>query len=312
MFRRVLALALNPSVDLTLWVDTFVPHCENQVQEERHEAAGKAVNVARALQAYGVPCRCIMLAGKENRPQLEARLQQEGLDYRLVEVAGYTKENITIVHGDGRATRLLRQGFSVPYEALEEIQNMLASEVTQGTLVVISGQMPKGVTPRLLQNLCQTIVQAGGQVALDSASVSQEDLEQIRPWAIKPNRKELCLYAGRDLTSKEEMVAYAQSLNAKGIEHCLVSLDREGLLYTGEGEALWIEVPEVSLVSQVGSGDNCLAGFIAGMNQGFSVEKSVCTAAAMGTASCLREGASPATKIATANILLQLQCHHLV
>lgn len=307
MFKRIIALSLNPALDVTLWVDHLNPNTENTVVEEGYEAAGKAVNVSRALHAYGVPCRSIVLAGKFNRDRFEGRLQQEGVNYRLVEVEGYTRENITILQSDGRATRLLRQGFAVPHEALEEVEKLLEQEVVENSLVIISGSLPKGISPRILRQICQKIVRSGGKIALDVTPLTDGDLEEIRPWAIKPNRAECCDFAGRDLQTSEEMIAYAQSLNARGVEHCLISLDREGLVYVGGEQVIRVEVPEVDVVSHVGAGDSCFAGFIAGMNQGFPLEKCVRTAAAMGTASCLREGAEPPTKIATANILLQLQ-----
>ncbi len=65
-------------------------------------------------------------------------------------------------------------------------------------------------------------------------------------------------------------------------------------------------VPNVSVVSAVGSGDYCLAGFVLGQATKKSLVQSLKTAASFGTAACLTEGTSPPTPLATANILNQV------
>lgn len=311
MFDRIITLSLNPSIDITLWTQRMQVGQDNEVEEESFEAAGKAVNVARALHNYGLQPFNIILAGVHNAHRFEAGLHQEGLGYRLIEVDGYTRENLSIVQEDGSVTRFIRQGFSVSFETLETVEAILAQEVSPGTLVVLSGRLPRGITPRLLRRLCSGISAQGGKVALDTSSLSQEDLVEIKPWAIKPNRQELAGYAGRPLETVEEMVAYGNSLLELGVEHCLISLDKEGVLYLGPDKVLQVQVPEVDVVSAVGAGDSCFAGFIAGMYQGLPLDQVVRNAAAMGTAACLRRGAQPPKKLATASILLRLQAQEL-
>ena len=54
MFSKIITLSLNPALDLTLWTDTLMPDSDNVVQDERYDAAGKAVNVSRTLRYYDV------------------------------------------------------------------------------------------------------------------------------------------------------------------------------------------------------------------------------------------------------------------
>ena len=53
-FDRIITLSLNPVIDTTLHLDGLNIRAENRVLEEHFEAAGKAVNVARALKRAGV------------------------------------------------------------------------------------------------------------------------------------------------------------------------------------------------------------------------------------------------------------------
>ena len=82
-------------------------------------------------------------------------------------------------------------------------------------------------------------------------------------------------------------------------------------LYTGEEGVYQVMVPDVKVISAVGSGDYCLAGFVLSQFTGKTLVQSLKTAASFGTAACLTEGTSPPTYIATANILQQVLCEKL-
>ena len=312
MFDRIITLSLNPAIDATLWVEKVRQGADNGVQGEKYESAGKAMNVSRALRIYGVDSLAVVLAGDRNRERYEEPLKDEGIHYTIIPVEGYTRENISVVQGDHSVTRFLREGFSVPYEAVEELIELLGREVAPGTLVVISGTLPAGISDKLLKKICLAIRQAGGRVALDtSARFSLEDMAEVAPWMIKPNRGELEALAHRELPDIPEQVRFCQELRRCGVEHCLVSMGDSGILYTGEEGVYQVMVPDVKVISAVGSGDYCLAGFVLSQFTGKTLVQSLKTAASFGTAACLTEGTSPPTYIATANILQQVCCERL-
>ncbi len=312
MFQNVVTLSLNPAIDVTLWLEELVINGANSVAEERFDAAGKAMNVSRMLKAFGVDSHAIVVAGKHNLHAYQERLQNEGVDCEYVLLDGYIRENITLVLPDKTQTRILREGCTVEYEAVEEVCNRLKKCVGNNTLVVISGQLPKGVSSSVLKLICNKIYELGGKIALDTVSVSLEDLYEIRPWVIKPNYAEFCQYVGCAVESEEQLIDCAVEMNQHGIEHVLVSLGNDGLLYTGEEACARVEVPVIDVVSSVGAGDCVLGGFIKAMRCGGNIYKCICTAAAAGTAACLTEGTNPPTKIAMANILQQVNCRILV
>ena len=312
MFDRIITLSLNPAIDATLWVEKVRQGADNGVQGEKYESAGKAMNVSRALRIYGVDSLAVVLAGDRNQERYEEPLKDEGIHYTIIPVEGYTRENISVVQGDHSVTRFLREGFSVPYEAVEELIELLGREVAPGTLVVISGTLPAGISDKLLKKICLAIRQAGGRVALDtSARFSLEDMAEIAPWMIKPNQGELEALAHRELPDIPEQVRFCQELRRYGVEHCLVSMGDSGILYTGEEGVYQVMVPDVKVISAVGSGDYCLAGFVLSQFTGKTLVQSLKTAASFGTAACLTEGTSPPTFIATANILQQVCCERL-
>ena len=307
MFDHIITLSLNPAIDATLWVERIGKGEDNSVRYEKYESAGKAMNVSRALGIYGVQTQALVLAGAHNRERYEEPLKEEGIQYTSIPVEGYTRENISIVEENRTVTRFLREGFTVPYEAVEELLLLLGREVRERTLVVISGTLPAGISDQILLDICLAIRERGGLVALDtSARFTLEEIGRFTPWLIKPNRKELEEMARRELPGTPEIVDFCRELTGRGVCHCLVSMGDSGILYAGAEGVYQVMVPNVSVVSAVGSGDYCLAGFVLGQATKKSLVQSLKTAASFGTAACLTEGTSPPTPLATANILNQV------
>ena len=303
----IITLSLNPAIDATLWVEGIQTGADNAVLSEKYESAGKAMNVSRALRIYGVESLALVLAGAHNRERYEEPLKREGIRYTILPVPGYTRENIAIVEESRTVTRFLREGFTVPYEAVEELLLLLGREVRERTLVVISGTLPAGISDQILLDICLAIRERGGLVALDtSARFTLEEIGRFTPWLIKPNRKELEEMARRELPGTPEIVDFCRELTGRGVCHCLVSMGDSGILYAGAEGVYQVMVPNVSVVSAVGSGDYCLAGFVLGQATKKSLVQSLKTAASFGTAACLTEGTSPPTPLATANILNQV------
>ena len=307
MFDHIITLSLNPAIDATLWVEGIQTGADNAVLSEKYESAGKAMNVSRALRIYGVESLALVLAGAHNRERYEEPLKREGIRYTILPVPGYTRENIAIVEESRTVTRFLREGFTVPYEAVEELLLLLGREVRERTLVVISGTLPAGISDQILLDICLAIRERGGLVALDtSARFTLEEIGRFTPWLIKPNRKELEEMARRELPGTPEIVDFCRELTGRGVCHCLVSMGDSGILYAGAEGVYQVMVPNVSVVSAVGSGDYCLAGFVLGQATKKSLVQSLKTAASFGTAACLTEGTSPPPPLATANILNQV------
>ncbi len=311
MFKRIVALALNPSLDTTLWVDEMHLDDENMVKEERTDASGKAVNLARTFKYYDVPSQLVLLLGKYNKHDFLAQLNRENIQYRDIEIEGSTRENISIVQRDHSVTRLIRRGFAVPYEALEEVNSVLDQCVDSETLVMISGALPDGISPRTLRKICTRIHDLGGQVTLDSRSITLEDICEIKPWAIKPNRQEFCNLFEQPPETMEAVVAEAQKLVEQGIGYCLISLGGDGILCVSQEGLHLASAPSVEVRSTVGAGDSSLAGFVKSMMAGKGVATGLKTAVAFGTAACMVDGTQPPHKLTVCNLLSQVQVQQL-
>lgn len=312
MFTKIVTLSLNPAIDVTLWTEALKTDEENPVIDEQYDAAGKAMNVSRTLRYYNTDSFALVLAGCHNLHRYEQRLIAEKVHYKIITVDGYIRENISIVQPDRTVTRLLREGFCVEYETVDEIKEQLSQVVIPNSLVVLSGKLPRGISPTVLKMICRHIDALGARISLDTSTLELKDIYEIKPWVIKPNYQEACMMTGRELNSQELLAEFCRDANRNGIEHCLVSLGPEGLIHGCDAGVTRVLVPSVDVISAVGAGDSLLAGFIMSVQQELPMERCLRVAAAFGTAACLTEGTNPPPKLATANIMQQLELRRVV
>lgn len=311
MFKRIVTLALSPSLDTTLWISNWKTAQDHTVMEERTDASGKAVNLARTFKYYDVPSKLIVVLGRYNEHDFLAQLDRECIKYKNIQVDGTTRENLSIVQNDHSVTRLIRKGFAVPYEAVQEVVAELEKCVCPETLVMISGALPEGISPRTLGKICCRIKELGGQVTLDSRSLAMEDIIAIKPWAIKPNQEEFTALVGRPMENLDDIASEARKIVEQGVCHCLVSLGGDGLFCASAQGTYHAHVPDVEVKCTVGAGDNALAGFVKSTMSGAKLRSALKTAAAFGTAACLIDGTQPPPKLSVCNVLSQVTVEQL-
>ncbi|RGX54872.1 MULTISPECIES: 1-phosphofructokinase family hexose kinase [Anaerotruncus] len=312
LFKKIITLSLNPVADITCYVENFEPGGDIMVESELYDAAGKAVDVSRVLQSYGIANTALIVAGEENSKRYFNRLKDENVSTRVIYTEGRLRESINIVDPKGRSVRLVRKSPRLTSRAINELEIALSEEIEPATLVVVAGAMPEGVTDDIFCEICSFIRENGGSIALDTKSATLENIAKIQPWVIKPNYAELCALVGHELNGLEEVVCAAKRLAGLGIRHVLVSLSAEGALYT-DGEVTYkADVPELSEIkSTIGAGDAALAGFIIAHDYKYDLKRSLQLAAAFGTASCLVEGTNPPRRISVAMINNQVKVYEI-
>ena len=83
MHRGIVTVTLNPSIDVTLWLDGLDPDRANRVEAEAREAGGKGINVSRVVRSFGLDSLCLAVAGADNSREFARFLEDAGLRYEI-------------------------------------------------------------------------------------------------------------------------------------------------------------------------------------------------------------------------------------
>lgn len=312
MHKSIITVTMNPSIDVTLWLDGLHSDEANRVLDESREVGGKGINVSRVVRSYGLDNLCLAVAGQDNVEEFSRYLEEEGLRYELLRVDGMVRENLTLRY-EGQTLKLNRKGLSMSTMLVGALMALIQSRLRPGDIVVFGGSLPENITVQDYVELIMAVKKAGALVAVDCDMLSLEHYRRIAPWLIKPNIHELGHIVELQGETAADAAAAAQTLIEAGVENALVSLGAGGLVCAGraQGEAaaeiLRVTVPGVEVKSTVGAGDSTLAGFIVGYVKGLSRLECARLAAACGTACAMRDGTAVADREGAAALLSQIQ-----
>jgi 1-phosphofructokinase family hexose kinase len=169
-------------------------------------------------------------------------------------------------------------------------------DVSEGSIVTFTGSVPRGVSVEDVKGMLAELKKEGAKIVVDSRSFSYEDLIELKPWLIKPNRVEATKYLGKPVRTVETAVEMAKKFFENGVENAVVSLGGGGAVLVCKEGVYWANAPKCAVVSTIGAGDSLLAGFIHGSENGQSIEDTLRLAVACGSAACLTEGTRPPVK----------------
>jgi len=285
-FKKIVTISLNPALDITLSVDGLIPEKINSVLNQQIDAAGKAVNIAKLLHSFGIDPHLITFAGTENSEKYFKHLRAAAstLEYEMLLVDGEIRENLHIVLPDESLVTVRQNGFTVSPKDISDITKKISNHFAEDTLFIISGRFPDGFSSGDFRSLCQTISERGGLLAVDSNSVTYDDIVSVKPFIIKPNLDELKELTGRSLSDKAEIKKVLSELSHSGLKNILLSLGADGLIYYSENFSLHAAAPKVKVLSTVGAGDCTLAGFVLTLLSSYDIPTAIKTATAFGSA----------------------------
>lgn len=296
MYNKVVCVALNPSVDVTLEVDTISENIPNLVKRELKDAGGKGVNVAKLLTNFKVPNKLLGILGEDNHDTFLKELNDLGVKYDFVTFPGMVRVNVTVVSGDHRELKFNKKGDPVTRADLRRLAEELLEVVGPDCLVVFAGSLPVGLQPEDFIKLVQQVQKKTEYIALNVSFLNVEETMALRPFIIRPSRYELQNMVGAPLERLEDVIYWSKRLHAAGINHVLTSLGEEGFLYINTHHCVRVSVPKLEVKTSVGAGDALLAGFIYGQVRQLREEDCLRCAAAFASVSVTLAGSRVVSK----------------
>lgn len=268
---RIATVTLNPAFDLVGRLARIEIGEVNTVETLGIYPAGKGINVAKVLADLGVKLSVSGFLGEQNQGDFLQAFQQNGLDDQFYRINGKTRINVKITETEADVTDLNFLGFEIQAEDWAAFTTQSAKWHEQFDLVAVCGSLPRGVSPEQFADWLNTLHRQGLKVVLDSSNAALTYGLKASPWLVKPNRRELEIWANRPLESLEAIISAAQQLRDQGIENVIISMGEKGSLWLNHEGVLQAEPPRCqNVVSTVGAGDSMVAGLIYGFSQGWN------------------------------------------
>ncbi|QPC41938.1 1-phosphofructokinase family hexose kinase [Kaustia mangrovi] len=286
----VLAVALNPAIDMSSETETVHPTRKIRTSGERYDPGGGGINVARVAAELGGRPEALFLAGGATGALLEDLLDGAGIACHPVPIAGSTRISFTVHE---RATdleyRFVPEGPTVTPAEIEPCLDVLRAG--RHGYVAASGSMPRGAPADTLARMARIVAARGGRFVLDtSGEALRATLEHARVFLVKPSRGELEALVGHELDERGIREAATDLVRRGAAEFVAVSLGAEGALLADGRHVLRMPALHVPVRSAVGAGDSFVGAMVFALAEGKSPEDAFCLGMAAGAAAVLTPG----------------------
>jgi 1-phosphofructokinase len=272
MNSKIATLTLNPAIDHTIAIPHFQTDRVNRVEWEQFDAAGKGVNVASFLAAFGCSVTVSGFLGMENAKFFQDFFVQKSIGDRFVLVPGKNRVNIKVIDAEqDQITDINFPGHSPVASDIAKLYQAIDQLTAECDWFILSGSIPASVPTDIYAKLIDRLKVAHKTVILDASGDSLRQAVPLIPYAIKPNLAELQELLGKPLEGQKEVVEAAHELLDRGISTVIVSMGAQGAIFAEKNVTLSALPPKVEVVTTVGAGDAMVAGFVAGKLQGLAL-----------------------------------------
>lgn len=263
----IATLTFNPAVDHTITLqERLRAGTVQRTDQDRFDAAGKGINVAKFLNAFDLRVAAAGPIGGFSGTLVEDEIVDAGIEAAFTRIQGTTRVNTT-VEAAGEEYKINMDGPRVGQEDIMALRHRLQD--IGPDLVMMGGSLPPGMSVGDVREL----MDAGDwEVALDMAGPQLRDGDAA-PLVedclmVKPNRDELEDATGMSVAGVDDARAAARELHEQGAEYVLASLGQDGaVLVSGDG-AWHAAALDHEIADTVGAGDATVAGFLAGLERG--------------------------------------------
>ena len=278
----------NTSIDRWLNLKTLRAGEVQRVGPEGCAPGGKGLHVALTCANLGDEVRLVGIISKSEEAHVGKCLDDAGVIFQGVRVAGYLRNCLAIHEQSGRTTELLGPGPSLSRGESSALDSAALAGLTSEDIMVFSGSVPPGYPTFSYQKLIISARELGAYTIIDSSGDLLREAIKGRPDLIKMNAQEAGELAGQEIDGKKQAIGFAQMLIGQGIGAVVVSLGGSGAVLVTASDAWALTVPEIEVRSAVGAGDCLVAGIASALSRKDSLEEAFRLGGACGAAKTRR------------------------
>ena len=276
---KIYTLTLAPSLDSATQTPQIYPEGKLRCSAPVFEPGGGGINVARAITFLGGSATAIFPVGGATGEHLTALLTDEHVPVDTVETHDWTRQNLHVhVNASGEQYRFVMPGAALTKEELQLLEEKVLA-IAPGSLLVISGSLPPGISVDNLTQLVKNAQQHGLRCIVDSsgdALAAALDVGNIE--LVKPNQKELSALVQQEL------------IRSVKVQRVVVSLGAQGALGVDAQGSVQVVPPPMKSQSTVGAGDSMVGAMTLRLAENASLEDMVRFGVAAGSAATINQG----------------------
>ncbi len=288
--RKVVTLTMNPTLDVATSINSVAPEIKLRCAAPRFHPGGGGINVSRAIAFLGGKSCAVYASGGHTGTMLAQLLEAEAIEQYPVPIAGTTRESLIIYE----ESTSLQYRFTMPGPELaaEEWIACLETIFDLGpAYLVASGSLPNGVPVEFYGEITRYAREYDIRVILDTAGDALNRAMGKGVYLIKPNLRELELFAGEKIRDEAHIKSAGRRLIAEGLADVMVvSLGARGAVMITSEDYVLFHAPVVPIASKVGAGDSMVGGIVMALAQGRPLTDAVRFGVAAGSAAVMTPG----------------------
>ena len=259
---KIITVTLNTAIDHCLTLATLNSSDALLAEDSQEFAAGKGINVAKALASLGCTSQALGWVGQQHHSLFES-LHSPTLQTQFLSIAGKTRSNLTLrALNPAQEIHIRTQGYSVNLNDCTRFLELLQQRLEPDDLVILSGSLPPGCPEDFYAALIHVCHQQQAVTLLDSSGRCLAEGIPAKPDYLKPNLSELETLVGERLPDIPSIIQASQALLHAGIRQIIVSLGAEGILHVTREHSLHAYIAVATTpVSTIGCGDALVAGW---------------------------------------------------
>ncbi|HHC9641598.1 TPA: 1-phosphofructokinase [Staphylococcus aureus] len=282
----IYTVTFNPSIDYVIFTNDFKIDGLNRATATYKFAGGKGINVSRVLKTLDVESTALGFAGGFPGKFIADTLNNSAIQSNFIGVDEDTRINVKLK--TGQETEINAPGPHITSAQFEQLLQQIKN-TTSEDIVIVAGSVPSSIPSDAYAQIAQITAQTGAKLVVDAEKELAESVLSYHPLFIKPNKDELEVMFNTTVNSDEDVIKYGRLLVDKGAQSVIVSLGGDGAIYIDKEISIKAVNPQGKVVNTVGSGDSTVAGMVAGIASGLTIEKAFQQAVACGTATAFDE-----------------------
>ena len=282
----IYTVTFNPSIDYIMFTDGFNLKGLNRATATYKFAGGKGINVSRVLKTLDVDSTALGFAGGFPGEFISKTLEDSQIQTDFIQVDEDTRINVKLK--SGHETEINAPGPKVTDEQFQALLTKFRNTTSDDT-VIVAGSVPNSIPSDAYAQIAEITKDTGAKLVVDAEKDLVETVLPYQPLFIKPNKDELEVMFNTTVTSDEDVVKYGKEILKKGAQSVIISLGGDGAIYVDKKQSIKAVNPQGQVVNTVGSGDSTVAGMVAGLASGLSIQDAFKQAVASGTATAFDE-----------------------